>query len=78
VGNGVKRERKSRGEEAKIRISHRGRRGSTECTERREIVTAISVGLKCCHGPSTTARKKRGPPVGMTEFGKDREAKRGT
>jgi len=53
----------------KIRIYHRGRRGSTEGTERRgaerrverrdaedaekrEMVTAIWVGLKCCHGPS--------------------------
>ena len=23
--------------------------------------------LKCCHGPSTAARKRRGPTVGMTE-----------
>jgi len=36
--------------------------------ERREaIVTASRVWLKVCHGPSTAARKRRGPPVGMTE-----------
>jgi len=31
-----------------------------------------SGGLKLCPGPSTPARKKRGPPVGKTEKEEDK------
>jgi len=34
------------------------------------MFSAIWDGLRCCHGPSTAARKRHGPPVGMTEFRK--------
>jgi len=34
------------------------------------MVPTIWDGLRCCRGPSTAARKRRGPPIGMTEFGK--------
>ncbi len=40
------------------------------------MFSAIWDRLKCCRGPSTAARKRREPTVGMTEL-KNAMAKRG-
>jgi hypothetical protein len=52
-----------------VRGRLRRRHGGSLAEERSKeaIVTVAGVWLRSCHGPSTPARERRGPPVGMTE-----------
>jgi hypothetical protein len=68
-GNGVERFDGVKADIDQLRGRLRRRHGESLAEEsgKEAIVTATGVWLRYCHGPSTPARKRRGPPVGMTE-----------